>query len=90
VNTSLVGEGTESSNVVVAVHQLLVLRVDRPSLQRDRDLDGLCDQVFDFSEHREVILGLDVFWVGDHHSSNETTKRCDTVSFSNTELEVSF
>ena len=59
------------------------------SLQRDRDLDGLCDQVFDFSEHGEVVLGLDVFWIGDHHSGNKTTKGCDTVSLSDTELHVS-
>jgi len=56
------------------------------SLQRNRDLDGLGDEILDFSEHGEIVLRLDVFWVGDHHSCNQTTKGRDTVSFSDTEL----
>lgn len=86
MNTGLVGECTESSNVVVAVCQLEFLLHETISLQRNRDLDGLGDEVLDFSEHGEIVLGLDVFWVGDHHSCNQTTKGCDTVSFSDTEL----
>jgi len=86
VNTGLVGECTESSNVVVAIISSFHLHTGE-SLQRNRDLDGLGDEVLDFSEHGEIVLGLDVFWVGDHHSCNQTTKGCDTVSFSDTELE---
>ena len=86
VNTSLVGECTESSNVVVATCQLEFLLHESMSLQRNRDLDGLSDDVFDFSEHGEVVLGLDVFWIGDHHSCNQTTKGCNTISFSDTKL----
>ena len=85
VNTSLVGECTESSNVVVAIISSFRFYTGE-SLQRNRDLDSLGDEVLDLSEHGEVVLGLDVFWVGDHHSCNQTTKGCNTVSFSDTKL----
>ena len=85
VNTGLVGEGTESSDVVVAIISSF-RRLAKDSLQRNRDLDSLGDEVLDLSEHGEVVLGLDVFWVGDHHSCNQTTKGCNTISFSDTEL----
>ena len=86
MDTGLVGECTESSNVVVATCQLEFLLHESISLQRNRDFNSLGDKVLDFSEHGEIVLGLDVFWVGDHHSCNQTTKGCDTVSFSDTEL----
>lgn len=57
--------------------------------QWNLNLDGLCDNVFDFSQHLELVLALDVFRVGDHHTGNETTQRCDTVSLSDTELAIS-
>ena len=85
MNTGLVGEGTESSDVVVAIISSFRC-LAKDSLQRNRDLNGLGDEILDFSEHGEVVLGLDVFWVGDHHSCNQTTKGCNTVSLSNTEL----
>lgn len=85
MNTGLVGECTESSDVVVAIISSF-RRLAKDSLQRNRDLDSLGDEVLDFSEHGEVVLGLNVFWVGDHHSCNQTTERCNTVSFSDTEL----
>jgi hypothetical protein len=91
VNTGLVGECTESSNVVVAISQSwFQLAEDRAmDIQRNRDLDGFGDEVLDLSEHGEIVLGLDVFRVGDHHPGNETTEGCDTVSLSNTELIIS-
>jgi hypothetical protein len=85
VNTGLVGECTESSDVVVAIISSFQYPANG-SVQRNRDLDGFGDEILDFSEHGEIVLGLDVFWVGDHHSCNQTTKGCDTVSFSDTEL----
>lgn len=70
VDTGLVGEGAETSNVVV---------------ERDGNLDSVGDQVFNLSEHVQIVLALDVLRVGDHHSSDKTTERGNTVSLSDTE-----
>lgn len=70
MDTCLVGECAESGNVVV---------------ERDGNLDGLGDEVFNLSEHGQLVLGLYVFRVGDHHSGDQTAERGDTVSLSDTE-----
>jgi len=49
----------------------------------DVNLDSLSNQVLDFSEHGQVVLGLDVFWVGGIEAGNKTTKRSDTDTFAN-------
>lgn len=90
MNTSLVGEGTETSDVVVAGQQVISFyNTDRigMNLQRDLNLNGFGNEIFELSEHREVVLALNVFRVGNHHSGNETTKRGDTISLANTELK---
>jgi hypothetical protein len=70
VDASLVGEGTVPGD---RVHE------------GDVDLDGLSDQVLDFSEHGEVVLGLDVFGVGGIETGDEATERGDTDTLTNTE-----
>lgn len=90
MNTSLVGEGTETSDVVVAGQQVISFyNTDRigMNLQRDLNLNGFGNEIFELSEHREVVLALNVFRVRNHHSGNETTKRGDTISLANTELK---
>jgi hypothetical protein len=96
VNTSLVGEGTESGNVVVAVPQ--ANDPDQPihspdtvspeswyNLQGNGNLNGLGDQVLDLSQHGQVVLGLDVLRVGDHHPRDQSTKGGDSVSLTDTQ-----
>ena len=70
MDTGLVGKGAETGNVVV---------------ERDGNLDGVGDQVFNLSKHVQVVLALNVFRVGNHHSSDKTTERGNTVSLSDTE-----
>lgn len=70
MDTSLVGESTVAGD---GVHE------------GDVDLDGLGDQVLDFSEHGEVVLGLDVFGVGGVEAGDETTERGNTDTLTNTE-----
>ena len=53
------------------------------------NLNSLGNNVFNLSQHLELVLALDVFWVGDHHTGNQTTKGCNTVSLSDTELDIS-
>lgn len=50
----------------------------------DIDLHGLGDQVLNFTQHLEVVLGLDVFRVGSVKAGNETSKRCNADTFSDT------
>lgn len=70
VDTSLVGEGTETSDVVV---------------EGDVDLNGLSNEVLDVLELLELVLALDVVAVGNHHTGHQTTERGDTVTLTNTE-----
>ena len=70
VDTGLVGEGTETSDVVV---------------EGDVDLDGLGDQVLDLLQLLEAVLALDVLGVGDHHAGHQTTERGDTVTLTDSE-----
>ena len=52
--------------------------------ERNGDFDRFSDQVFYFTEHGEVVLGLDVFWIGGIQASHEPTKRCDSDTLANT------
>ena len=95
VDTSLVGKGAESGNVVVASgaathpRQLLPFQENPPGpsgdSQGNRNLDGLGDQVFDFSQHGQVVLGLDVFRVGDHHPGDQSSQGGDSVPLTDTQ-----
>lgn len=53
--------------------------------ERDCDFDRFGDQVLDFTEHGEVVLGLDVFWVCGIQASNEPAERCDSHTLADTE-----
>lgn len=70
VDTGLVGEGTETSDVVV---------------EGDVDLDGLGDELLNVLELVELVLAHDVVAVGDDHAGHQATKRGDTVTLTNTE-----
>ena len=59
------------------------------NIQWDLNLDCFCHNILELSKHGQIVLALDVFWVRDHHSSNETTKWGDTVPLADTELIVS-
>lgn len=89
VNTGLVGEGAKPGDVVVAACQYsnTTTRLAHDS-QRNGDLDRLGHEVLQLSQSVQVVLALDVLWVGDHHTGNQTTERGDTVSLSDTELCV--
>ena len=66
VDTSLVGERTITTECIIRSGKV---EMQRESNLRDRvhernvDLDGLSNQVFDFTEHSKVVLALDVFRV---------------------------
>lgn len=49
------------------------------------DLNSFGDQVLDLSEHGEVVLALDVLRVGSVEAGNETTKRGDSYTLTDTE-----
>jgi hypothetical protein len=68
VNTGLVGEGAETSDVVV---------------EGNVDLDGLGDNVLELLQLLELVLGLDVVAVGDDHAGHQATERSDTVALAN-------
>lgn len=70
VNTGLVGESTEASDVVV---------------ERNVDLNGLRHKVLDLLELVELVLALDILRVRHHHTSHQTTKRGDSITLANTE-----
>jgi len=69
VDTSLVGEGRETGDVVV---------------EWNVDLDVIGNHVLDLLEQVEVVLALDVFTVGDDHPGHQTTKWGNTVALTNT------
>ena len=64
VDTSLVGERTITTECIIRSGKV---EMQRESDLRDRvhernvDLDGLSNQVLDFTKHGKVILALDVF-----------------------------
>ena len=51
--------------------------------ERHVDLDGLGDQVFDFTEHGKVVLAFDVFGIGSIEACNEASQRRDTNTLTN-------
>lgn len=70
VDTSLVGEGAETSDVVV---------------EGNVDLDSLGDQVLEILQLVELVLAQDIVTVGDDHAGHETSERSDTIALANTE-----
>lgn len=70
VDTGLVGEGTETGDVVV---------------EGDVDLDGLGDEVLNVLELLKLVLALDVVAVDSHHTGHQTTQGSDTVTLTNTQ-----
>lgn len=59
VDTGFVGEGAETSDVVV---------------EGNVDFNGSGNKILNVLELLELVLALDVFRVGDHHTGHETTK----------------
>jgi hypothetical protein len=53
--------------------------------QGDGNLDGLGDQVLNLSQHGQVVLGLDVFRVGDHHPGDQSSQGGDSVPLTDTQ-----
>jgi hypothetical protein len=70
VDTSLVGKGGETGNVVV---------------EGNVDLDRVGNQILNRLELVEIVLALDVIAVGDNHASHETTERSDAVTLTDTD-----
>lgn len=70
VDTSLVGEGAETSDGVV---------------EGSVDLNSLGDQILKLLELVELVLALDVVGAGDDHASHQATERGDTVTLADTE-----
>lgn len=64
VDSSLVGEGGEPSNVIV---------------EGDIDLDAVGDHVLNGLELVKVVLALDVVAIGNDHSCHQATERSDSV-----------
>jgi len=50
----------------------------------DVDLHSLSNQILDFSEHGQIILGLDVFGVGGVQASDKATQRGDANTLTDT------
>lgn len=50
----------------------------------DINFDSLRYQIFDFTEHRQVIFGLDIFRVCRIQASDETSQGCDADTFTDT------
>ena len=70
VDTGLVGESAEASDVVV---------------EWDVDLDSLGNQLLNILQLLKLVLALNVVTVGDNHASHESSEWGDTVTLSNTE-----
>lgn len=70
VDTGLVSEGTETSDVVVEGHI---------------DLDGLGNHILNLLELVKLVSGGDVFVAVDNHTGQETSERGDTVSLADSE-----
>lgn len=70
VDASLVSEGTVTSDVVVEGHS---------------NLDSISNNVLNITNSLEVVLVHDVALVSSVHASQQTTKRGDTITFTNTQ-----
>jgi hypothetical protein len=80
MNTSLVRECTISTSEHLQLHILWDEKTDsvRDGVHEgDVDLNSLGDQVLDLTQHRQVVLGLDILWIGSIEASDKTTKRCN-------------
>ena len=56
--------GDDDQKLVVIEHRQCGQMNARDGVHEgDVDPDGLCDQIFHFSKHRQLVLRLDVFWV---------------------------
>ena len=53
--------------------------------QGNGNLNGLGDQVLNLSQHGQVVLGLDILGVSDHHPRDQSTKRGDSISLTDTQ-----
>ena len=53
-------------------------------LERHVDFDSLGDKVLNFTEHGEVVLGLDIVWIGSIQAGNESSERSDADTLTNT------
>ena len=53
--------------------------------ERNVDLDGFRDQVLDFTEHGEVVLGLDVLGVRGVQARDEAAKGSDADTLTDSE-----
>ena len=51
----------------------------------DVDLNRLSDEILDFSQHRKVVLGLDILGVGCIEAGDETTEGRDPDTLADTE-----
>ena len=69
VNTGLVGEGTETGDVVV---------------EGNVDLNSFGNEVLDVLDLLQLVLALDVLGVGNHHAGHETTQGGDAVALTDT------
>ena len=89
MNTSLVCERAVSAEreQLIQFEELdLEKRYARNGVHEgDVDLHSFSNQVLDFSEHGQVVLGLDVFRIGGIQASDKATQRGDTNTFTNTE-----
>ena len=54
-------------------------------VEGNRHLDGFCYQVLDLAEHGEVVLGLDVVWIGRVQARDERTEGCDAHALADSE-----
>jgi|SRR5579862_22972 len=70
MDTSFVGEGAVSSDVIV---------------EGNGYIDSFSHDVLEISEGGEIVFAFDVFFVGSIHTSEKTTEGSDPVSLPNTE-----
>lgn len=70
MDTSLVGKCAESGDVVV---------------EWDVDFDCFGNEVLKVSELMQLVLGHDIFPVGNNHASHETSEGGDSISLTNAE-----
>lgn len=52
--------------------------------ERNVDFNSLSYQVFDFTKHRKVVLGLDIFRIRGIQTCNEASKWRDSNTFTDT------
>ena len=80
MDASLVGEGTESSNILcnnrsVTHVYYLILSSSTYIVERHTDLHSICYEILYLAECNKVVLRLDIVGIRDVHSSDQATKR---------------